>query len=82
MASPADADANLKRALEQLNENEAAVAEAINEARAEHARSEPPLTGPALLERIDELASQRSLDSQDAAILCNWPDAASIGQAC
>ena len=28
------ADANLKRALEQLNENEAAVAEAINEARA------------------------------------------------
>ena len=49
VASPADADANLKRALEQLNENEAAVAEAINEARAEHARSEPPLTGPALL---------------------------------
>ena len=44
MASPADADANLKRALEQLNENEAAVAEAINEARAEHARSEPPLS--------------------------------------
>ena len=39
MASPADPDANLKRALEQLNENEAAVAEAINEARAEHARS-------------------------------------------
>ena len=31
MASPADADTNLKRALEQLNENEAAVAEAINE---------------------------------------------------
>mgnify|MGYP001261390224 CR=1 FL=1 len=53
MASPADADANLKRALEQLNENEAAVAEAINEARAEHARSEPPLTGQALQERID-----------------------------
>ena len=70
MASPADADANLKRALEQLNENEAAVAEAINEARAEHARSEPPLTGAALLERVDQLASQRSLDSQDAAILC------------
>ena len=45
-----------KRALEQLNENEAAVAEAINEARAEHARSEPPLTGPALLERIEKLA--------------------------
>ena len=43
--SPADADANLKRALEQLNENEAAVAEAINEARAEHSRTEPPLTG-------------------------------------
>ena len=81
MASPADADANLKRALEQLNENEAAVAEAINEASAEHARSEPPLTGEALLERIDQLASQRSLDSQDSAILCNWPDAASIGQA-
>ena len=81
MASPADADANLKRALEQLNENEAAVAEAINEARAEHARSEPPLTGQDLLERIDQLASQRALDSQDAAILCNWPDAASIGQA-
>ncbi|MCB4406518.1 hypothetical protein [Synechococcus sp. MU1642] len=79
MAIPADA--NLKRALEQLNENEAAVAEAINEARAEHARCEPPLTGPALLERIDQLASQRSLDSQDAAILCHWPDAASIGQA-
>ena len=81
MASPADADANLKRALEQLNENEAAVAEAINEVRAEHARSEPPLSGQALLERIDQLASQRSLDSQDAAILCHWPDAASIGQA-
>ena len=81
MASPADADANLKRALEQLNENEAAVAEAINEARAEHARSDPPLTGQTLLERIDELAAQRSLDSQDAAILCHWPDAASIGQA-
>ena len=81
VASPADADANLKRALEQLNENEAAVAEAINEARAEHARSEPPLTGQALLERIDQLASQSSLDSQDAAILCHWPDAASIGQA-
>ncbi|WP_392347941.1 hypothetical protein [Parasynechococcus sp.] len=42
----------------------------------------PPLTaGPALLERIDQLASQRALDSQDAAILCHWPDAASIGQA-
>jgi len=81
LASPADADANLKRALEQLNENEAAVAEAINEARAEHARSEPPLTGADLLERIDALAVQRSHDSQDAAILCHWPDAASIGQA-
>ena len=69
--SPADADANLKRALEQLNENEAAVAEAINEARAEHSRSEPPLTGSELLERIDDLAAQRSLDSQDAAILCH-----------
>ena len=81
MSSPADADANLKRSLEQLNENEAAVAEAINEARAEHARSELPLLGSALLERIDQLASQRSLDSQDAAILCHWPDATSIGQA-
>jgi len=81
VASPADADANLKRALEQLNENEAAVAEAINEARAEHARSEPPLAGSALLERIDQLTGQRSLDSQDAAILCHWPDAASIGHA-
>ena len=76
MASPADADANLKRALEQLNENEAAVAEAINEARAEHARSEPPLTGQALQERIDQLASQRSLDSQDAACLLYTSDAA------
>ena len=52
MASPADADANLKRALQQLNQNEAAVAEAINEACAEYARSEPPLAGSALLERI------------------------------
>ena len=57
------------------------MAEAINGARAEHARSEPPLLGPALLKRIDQLASQRSLDGQDAAILCHWPDAASIGQA-
>ena len=81
MTSPADADANLKRALQQLGQNEAAVAEAINEARAEHSRTEPPVTGPELLERIDELAAQRSLDSQDAAILCHWPDAASIGQA-
>ena len=81
VASPVDADANLKRALEQLNENEAAVAEAINEARAEHARSEPPLTGPALLECIDQPASQRSLDSQDTAMFCHWPDPASIGQA-
>ncbi|MDB4651227.1 hypothetical protein OAE26_01445 [Synechococcus sp. AH-551-E05] len=76
-----DADVNLKRALEQLGQNEAAVAEAINEARAERSRSEPPITGAALLERIDELATQRSLDGQDAAILCHWPDAASIGQA-
>jgi len=76
-----DADANLKRALEQLNQNEAAVAEAINEARAERSRSEPPVTGSELLGRIDALAAQRTLDSQDAAILCHWPDAASIGQA-
>ena len=55
--------------------------ESINEARAEHARSEQPLLGPALLKRIDQLASQRSLDVHDAAILCHWPDAASIGQA-
>ena len=83
MSSPADADAdaNLKRALEQLNENEAAVTEAINEARAEHSRSEPPLLGPALLKRIDQLASKRSLDSQDASILSHRPDATSIGQA-
>ena len=81
MATPADADANLKRALEQLGQNEAAVAEGINEARAEHSRSEPPVTGLELLERIDELAEQRTLDSQDAALLCHWPDAASIGQA-
>ncbi len=81
VANPADADVNLKRALEQLNENEAAVAKAINEARAEHVRSEAPLAGSALLERIDQLATQRYLDSQDAAILCHWPDAASIGHA-
>ena len=56
MTSPADADANLKRALQQLGQNEAAVAEAINEARAEHSRTEPPVTGPELLERIDVLA--------------------------
>ena len=81
MSSPANADANLKRALEQLSENKADVAEAINEAPGKHARSEPPLLGHFLLKRIDQLASQRSLDSQDAAILCHWPDAASIGQA-
>ena len=81
MASPADPDANLKRALEQLGQNEAAVAEAINEARAEHSRREPSVTGPELLARIDDRADQRSLDSQDAALLCHWPDAASIGQA-
>ncbi len=57
MSSPADADANLKRALEQLNENEAAVAEAINEVRADLACSEPPLLGPALLKRIGQLVS-------------------------
>ncbi|MFL2505569.1 MAG: hypothetical protein ACJ0G7_00375 [Parasynechococcus sp.] len=39
MASPADPDVNLKRALEQLGQNEAAVAEAINEARAEQSRT-------------------------------------------
>ena len=81
MTSQPDADANLRKALEQLNQNEAAVAEAINEARAERSRSEPPITGQALVERIDQLAQQRTLDSQDAAILCHWPDAASIGQA-
>ena len=81
LASPADPDVNLKRALEQLGQNEAAVAEAINEARAEQSRREPPVSGPELLARIDELADQRSLDSQDAALLCHWPDAASIGQA-
>ena len=76
-----DADSNLKRALEQLEQNEAAVAEAINEARAERSRHAPPLSGQALLDRIDQLAEQRTLDSQDAALLCDWPDAASIGQA-
>lgn len=81
MSTQPDADSNLKRALEQLEHNEAAVAEAINEARAERSRSAPPITGPALLERIDQLADQRTLDSQDAALLCDWPDAASIGQA-
>ena len=81
MTSQPDADANLRKALEQLNQNEAAVAEAINEARAERSRSEPPIIGQALLERIDQLAQQRTLDSQDAAIFCHWPDAASIGQA-
>ena len=39
------------------------------------------MTGAELLARIDELTAQRSLDSQYAAILCHWPDAASIGQA-
>ena len=81
MSKSSDADATLKRALEQLEQNEAAVAEALNEARAERSRSEPPLTGSALLERIDALAQQKTLDSQDAALLCDWPDAASISQA-
>lgn len=76
-----DADARLKQALEQLEQNKAAVAEAINESRAERSRDQPPIGGDALLERIDALATQTSLDSQDAAILCHWPDAASIGQA-
>ena len=81
MSKSSDADATLKRALEQLEQNEAAVAEALNEARAERSRTEPPLTGSALLERIDALAQQKALDSQDAALLCDWPDAASISQA-
>ena len=81
MSKSSDADATLKRALEQLEQNEAAVAEALNEARAERSRTEPPLTGSALLERIDALAQQKTLDSQDAALLCAWPDAASISQA-
>ena len=81
MTQQPDPDTNLKRALEQLEEKEAAVAEALNEARAERARSEPPLTGEALLAQIDELAQQRKLDSQDAALVCHWPDAASIAQA-
>ena len=66
MASPADADANLKRALEQLNENEAAVAEAINEARAEHARSDPPLTGSALLERSSDQIAENYVQADHA----------------
>ena len=81
MSKSSDADATLKRALEQLEQNEAAVAEALNEARAERSRTEPPLTGSALLDRIDALAQQKTLDSQDAALLCDWPDAASISQA-
>ena len=81
MSKSSDADATLKRALEQLEQNEAAVAEALNEARAERSRTEPPLTVSALLERIDALAQQKTLDSQDAALLCDWPDAASISQA-
>ena len=81
MSKSSDADATLKRALEQLEQNEAAVAEALNEARAERSRTEPPLTGSALLERIDALAQQKTFDSQDAALLCDWPDAASISQA-
>ena len=81
MSKSSDADATLKRALEQLEQNEAAVAEALNEARAERSRTEPPLTGSALLERIDALAQQKTLDSQDAALLCDWPDAASTSQA-
>ena len=81
MSKSSDADATLKRALEQLEQNEAAVAEALNEARAERSRTEPPLTGSALMERIDALAQQKTLDSQDAALLCDWPDAASISQA-
>ena len=81
MSKSSDADATLKRALEQLEQDEAAVAEALNEARAERSRTEPPLTGSALLERIDALAQQKALDSQDAALLCDWPDAASISQA-
>ena len=81
MTQQPDSETNLKRALEQLEEKEAAVAEALNEARAERARSEPPLTGEALLAQIDELAQQRKLDSQDAALVCHWPDAASIAQA-
>ena len=70
-----DADARLRQALEQLEQNKAAVAEAINESRAERSRDQPPMSGDALLERIDELAARKSLDSQDAAILCHWPDA-------
>jgi len=81
VSKSSDADATLKRALEQLEQNKAAVAEALNEARAERSRTEPPLTGSALLERIDALAQQKALDSQDAALLCDWPDAASISQA-
>ena len=58
-----DAEANLKRALEQLEQKEAAVAEALNEARAERSRTEPPLSGAALLAQIDQLADKKNLDS-------------------
>ena len=71
MTNTPDADARLKQALEQLGQNEAAVAEAINEARADRSRDQPPISGDELLARIDALADQRSLDSQDAAILCH-----------
>ena len=81
MTNQSDAGANLKCALETREQNEAAVAEGMNKARAECSRTAPPVTGQALLDRIDQLAQQRSLDSQDAALLCDWPDAASIGQA-
>jgi len=81
MTDQQDAEVNLKRALAQLEQNEAAVAEALNEARAERSRSEPPISGGALLAQIDQLAEQGTFDSQDAALACHWPDAASIAQA-
>ncbi len=68
MTNQPDAGANLKRALEAFEQNEAAVAEAMNEARAERSRTPAPVTGQALLNRIEKLAQQRSLDSQDAAL--------------
>ena len=55
------------------------MAEAIDEARAEHLRKEPTLTCSSLVECIEQLATQCYLDNQDVAILCHWPDAASIG---
>ena len=71
MNNQPDAGANLKRALETFEQNEDAVAEAMNEVRAERSRTPATVIGQALLNRIDKLAQQRSLDSQNAALRCD-----------